>query len=176
MDKQCLVIKCGGSTLTQLPDSFFADMRQLQEQGIIPIIVHGGGPAINETLQRLNIESTFVANGDEIGFVGDVIGVNAQLILGLVGMGYIPVIAPLGIGADGEASERHKSLARMRKYNGWRRFLPSDSYDRFNEKDDLREARSEWCGSAYCWCCQRIGHDSPEYGDDAWVHYHGRTD
>lgn len=156
MSKQCLVIKCGGSTLAQLPGSFYADMRALQERGIVPVIVHGGGPAINETLQRLNIESTFVnglrktsaevlevvemvlggqinkaivrkiqssgalalglsgidgrliqavpvANRDEIGFVGEVTGVNAQLIHDLVDIGYIPVIAPLGIGADGQS-------------------------------------------------------------------------
>ncbi|MEX2416352.1 MAG: acetylglutamate kinase [Paenibacillaceae bacterium] len=156
MNKQLLVIKCGGSTLAQLPDSFYVDMSELQLRGIIPVIVHGGGPAINETLQRLNIESTFVnglrktsadvlqvvemvlggqinkaivrriqsfgatavglsgidgrliqakpaANTDEIGFVGEVIGVNSELIQGIVDMGYIPVIAPLGIGIDGQS-------------------------------------------------------------------------
>lgn len=156
MQKQSLVIKCGGSTLAQLPDSFYIDMGKLQLDGIIPVIVHGGGPAINETLQRLGIESTFVnglrktsaevlqvvemvlggqinkaivrriislgasavglsgidgqliqampvANADEIGFVGEVIGVNAELIQGMIEMGYIPVIAPLGIGEDGQS-------------------------------------------------------------------------
>jgi acetylglutamate kinase len=156
MAKQSLVIKCGGSTLAQLPDSFYVDMCKLQQRGIIPIIVHGGGPAINETLQRLNIESTFinglrqtsaevlqvvemvlggqinkaivrrilsfgatavglsgidgrliqakpVANTDEVGFVGEVVEVNAQLLQGIVDMGYIPVIAPLGIGVDGQS-------------------------------------------------------------------------
>ena len=37
----------------------------------------------------------------EVGFVGDVTDVNAELIQGIVGMGYIPVIAPIGIDADG---------------------------------------------------------------------------
>jgi acetylglutamate kinase len=156
MSKQSIVIKCGGSTLAQLPDSFFVDMCELQQKGIIPVIVHGGGPSINETLQRLNIESKFVnglrqtsaevlqvvemvlggqinkaivrrilgfgatavglsgidgrliqakpvSNTNEVGFVGEVISVNAELIQGIVDMGYIPVIAPLGIGVDGQS-------------------------------------------------------------------------
>ncbi|GFZ97724.1 acetylglutamate kinase [Paenibacillus marchantiophytorum] len=118
------------------------------------VIVHGGGPAISETLGKLGIESGFVnglrvtseavldvvemvlsgqinkeivrriqltgaaalglsgvdghlieakpvANSHEVGLVGDVTKVNAELIQGIVNMGYIPVIAPVGLGADG---------------------------------------------------------------------------
>jgi acetylglutamate kinase len=53
-------MKCGGSTLAALPDSFFADMTELQQQGRLPIIVHGGGPAISDTLTKLGIETEFV--------------------------------------------------------------------------------------------------------------------
>ena len=155
MGESSFVIKCGGSTLAQLPDSFYTDMRELQRRSVMPVIVHGGGPAINDTLTRLGIESTFVgglrktsaevldvvemvlggqinkqivglllksgakaiglsgidgrliqaksvANRDEIGFVGQVTGVNGELIDGIVQMGYIPVIAPLGIDEDGQ--------------------------------------------------------------------------
>ncbi|MZQ85755.1 acetylglutamate kinase [Paenibacillus sp. 5J-6] len=147
-------MKCGGSTLAALPASFFEDMRQLQEEGIVTVIVHGGGPAISETLGKLGIESGFVnglrvtteavldvvemvlsgqinkeivrriqltgaaalglsgvdghliearpvANSHEVGLVGDVTRVNAELIRGIVNMGYIPVIAPVGLGEDG---------------------------------------------------------------------------
>ncbi|WP_261306230.1 acetylglutamate kinase [Paenibacillus andongensis] len=147
-------MKCGGSTLTALPFSFFEDMRQLQDEGIVTVIVHGGGPAISETLGKLGIESGFVnglrvtneavldvvemvlsgqinkeivrriqltgamalglsgvdghlieakpvANSHEVGLVGEVTKVNAELIQGVVNMGYIPVIAPVGLGADG---------------------------------------------------------------------------
>lgn len=55
-----LVIKCGGSTLAQLPDAFFADLIGLRDGGTVPVIVHGGGPAINGMLDKLGIESTFV--------------------------------------------------------------------------------------------------------------------
>src|SRR5690554_5874321 len=60
MSSKHFVIKCGGSTLAALPDSFFIDMKQLQEQGQTPVIVHGGGPAISEILSKLQIETEFV--------------------------------------------------------------------------------------------------------------------
>jgi len=148
------VMKCGGSTLAELPNSFFADLVKLQKEGANPVIVHGGGPAISENLGKLGIESRFVdglryttnevldvvemvlagsinklivrriaqnggkaiglsgadgsllqakpvANSKEVGFVGEVTDVNADLIRGVLDLGYIPVIAPVGIGADG---------------------------------------------------------------------------
>ena len=54
------VMKCGGSTLAALPASFFEDLRDLQAEGVKAVIVHGGGPAISETLSKLGIESEFV--------------------------------------------------------------------------------------------------------------------
>lgn len=152
--KRTFVMKCGGSTLAALPASFYTDMKKLQEEGIVTVIVHGGGPAISETLTKLGIETEFVnglrktneavldvvemvlsgqinkeivrkiqlsgakamglsgvdghliearpvANAAEVGLVGDVTKVNAALIEGIVAMGYIPVIAPVGLGADG---------------------------------------------------------------------------
>ena len=153
--EQRFVMKCGGSTLAALPASFFDDLRGLQERNVKPVIVHGGGPAISETLAKLGIESEFVnglrktseevldvvemvlagrinkeivrkiqqsgaksiglsgvdgkliiakpvANAAEIGFVGDVTDVNAEVIEGIMGMGYIPVIAPIGIDEQGQ--------------------------------------------------------------------------
>lgn len=150
----CFVMKCGGSTLAALPDGFFVDLKQLQDEGMIPVIVHGGGPAISATLEKLGIASEFVgglrktseevldvvemvlsgrinkeivrriqlsgaravglsgvdghlmharpvANAHEIGLVGDIVSVNAELIGQLVELGYMPVIAPIGLGEDG---------------------------------------------------------------------------
>lgn len=48
------------------------------------------------------IQAAPVANADEIGFVGDVAGVNAELIQGVVELGYMPVIAPIGIDDHGQ--------------------------------------------------------------------------
>lgn len=149
------VMKCGGSTLAELPDSFFEDLVKLQENGVKPIIVHGGGPAISDNLSKLGIETKFVnglrytsedvldvvemvlagsinkgivrrigqsggkalglsgidgqlitaqpvAASAEVGLVGDVTEVNAALIEGVVKLGFMPIIAPLGVDADGQ--------------------------------------------------------------------------
>lgn len=154
MSKPCFVIKCGGSTLAALPDSFFADMGKLQAEGTVPVIVHGGGPAISGTLDKLGIESEFVnglrktseavldvvemvlagqinkeivrriqksgakalglsgvdghlilakpvINTEEVGLVGEVVSVQAELVHGIADLGFIPVIAPIGLGEDG---------------------------------------------------------------------------
>jgi acetylglutamate kinase len=157
MSNNCFVMKCGGSTLAALPDAFFLDLKKLQDEGTIPVIVHGGGPAISDTLGKLGIETEFVnglrktneavldvvemvlsgqinkeivrkiqksgakalglsgvdghliqarpvANAHEVGLVGDVTHVNAEIIQGIVRMGYMPVVAPVGIG---EGAQRY---------------------------------------------------------------------
>jgi len=57
-----MVIKCGGSMLEQLPESFYNKLATLQAEGRSIVIVHGGGPAINQMLEQLKIEPTF-SNG-----------------------------------------------------------------------------------------------------------------
>jgi len=149
------VMKCGGSTLAALPDSFFEDLRELQVSGIQPVIVHGGGPAISDNLAKLGIDSRFVdglrvtteevldvvemtlagsinkaivrriqgsggqalglsgedgslilarpvANHAEVGLVGEVTGVKAEIVTGILALGYIPVIAPIGVDEKGQ--------------------------------------------------------------------------
>lgn len=149
------VMKCGGSTLAALPASFFEDLRDLQAEGIAPVIVHGGGPAISDNLAKLGIETEFVnglrktteavldvvemvlagsinkqivrliqgtgakaiglsgvdggliqakpvKNSAEVGHVGDVTQVEASIIEGIVHLGYMPVIAPVGVDASGQ--------------------------------------------------------------------------
>ncbi|GIP51640.1 MULTISPECIES: acetylglutamate kinase [Paenibacillus] len=153
--KRTFVMKCGGSTLEELPDSFYKDLAELQENGTQPVIVHGGGPAISDNLSKLGIDTHFVnglrytseevldvvemvlagsinkkivrrigqsagkavglsgvdgaliqakpvTNSAEVGLVGEVTGVNAALIEGVVKLGFMPVIAPVGIDADGQ--------------------------------------------------------------------------
>ncbi|OUM88795.1 MAG: acetylglutamate kinase [Bacillus thermozeamaize] len=148
-----LVIKCGGSTLEQLPASFYEELVRLPELGYQPVVVHGGGPVINQLLKRLNVESRFedglrvtdaatlevvemalagltnkalvsrilqsggkavgisgVDGGliaaeiadERLGFVGQVSKVRVELLHLLVGQGYIPVIASLGVSATGQ--------------------------------------------------------------------------
>ncbi|MED1789636.1 acetylglutamate kinase [Brevibacillus laterosporus] len=59
---EVMVIKCGGSMLEQLPESFYNKLATLQAEGRSIVIVHGGGPAINQMLEQLMIEPTF-SNG-----------------------------------------------------------------------------------------------------------------
>ncbi len=56
------VIKYGGSALINedIKSTIIQDIALLKCVGIKPVIVHGGGPDINNMLTRLNIESKFV--------------------------------------------------------------------------------------------------------------------
>ena len=56
-----LVIKLGGSMLEGLDDSFFTKFKQLQDAGNDIVIVHGGGPAINQQLAKNGVTSTVVS-------------------------------------------------------------------------------------------------------------------
>lgn len=56
----CIVIKCGGSSIDELSAQFFHNIKALKKVGIQPIIVHGGGPAIKEMLNKLKIEFEFI--------------------------------------------------------------------------------------------------------------------
>ncbi|WP_209437931.1 acetylglutamate kinase [Mesobacillus selenatarsenatis] len=56
---ETVVIKCGGSVLEDLNDNFFNSLKELIEDGLYPVIVHGGGPAINSMLELLEIETKF---------------------------------------------------------------------------------------------------------------------
>ena len=61
-DQKTIVVKYGGSAMTDpaLRASFARDVVLLKYIGLRPVIVHGGGPQIGRTLERLGVESTFV--------------------------------------------------------------------------------------------------------------------
>jgi len=163
-----IVIKYGGHAMADeaLKRSFALDIILLKYIGINPVIVHGGGPQINETLKRYGIVSEFVrgmrvtdaatmgvvemvltgqVNREvvgylnqhggkavglsgkdgglllcrkhiqevsredgtlekvDIGFVGEIVRVDPTIIETLERERFIPVIAPIGVGADGES-------------------------------------------------------------------------
>ena len=56
------VIKYGGSAMAdeELKASFAQDMVLLKYVGINPVVVHGGGPQINEVLQKMGTPTQFV--------------------------------------------------------------------------------------------------------------------
>lgn len=154
-DSAIVVIKFGGHAMGSdaAMDSFARDIVLMQQVGVNPVIVHGGGPMINDMLSRLDIQSEFV-NGKrvtdaatvevvemvlsgrvnkrivqainrqggravglsgkdanlmicepakpELGFVGDPVEVDANLLRQLFDAEIVPVIAPIGAGRDGE--------------------------------------------------------------------------
>ena len=57
-----VVIKLGGHAMSsdEAMDVFARDVVLMRQVGVNPVVVHGGGPMINEMLARLDIETTFV--------------------------------------------------------------------------------------------------------------------
>lgn len=155
--EKTIVIKYGGAAMADesLRESFAVDVVLLKYIGLRPVIVHGGGPQIGRTLERLGLQSEFVdglrvtdddtmevvemvlggrvnqsivdlvhraggrslgltgkdgrmlqverkrPGGRDLGRVGQVVHVDSDAIVAATRQGFIPVIAPLGIDADG---------------------------------------------------------------------------
>ena len=57
-----IVIKYGGNAMvdTQLKSSFARDVVLMKSVGMNPIVVHGGGPQIGQTLEKIGKQSEFV--------------------------------------------------------------------------------------------------------------------
>lgn len=78
LDKPIFVIKLGGSMIEELSDSFIASLNELRTYHDL-VFVHGGGPHMNNMLEKLNIQSEFV-NGQR-KTTKDVLEV-AEMVLG----------------------------------------------------------------------------------------------
>ncbi|WP_159993994.1 acetylglutamate kinase [Roseomonas sp. 18066] len=167
-DDQIIVVKYGGHAMGEEAAAarFGRDMALLEQMGVNPVVVHGGGPQINAMLKRLNVQSTFV-NGLrvtdaavvdvvemvlsgtvnkqvadcitragaisvgisgkdgglirarkltrtyrdpdsniervlDLGFVGEPEHVDPQVLELLIAADIVPVVAPVGVGADGQ--------------------------------------------------------------------------
>ncbi len=159
-----IVIKYGGNAMTdpKLQESFARDVVLLKLVGMNPVVVHGGGPQINDMLQRVGKQGEFVqgmrvtdeetmdvvemvlgkVNKDivnlinrhggkavgltgqdssfiradkmllesrdepgkmlDIGLVGEISLIDPSIITFLDSGDFIPVIAPIAVGSDGE--------------------------------------------------------------------------
>ncbi len=106
-----IVIKYGGSAMSQesLKQAVFRDIALLSSVGAKPIIIHGGGPEINQWLNKLDINSEFLdglritdsATMDVVEMV--LIGrVNKQIVNGINKLG-APSVGLCGI--DGNLIE-----------------------------------------------------------------------
>src|SRR6185436_5063714 len=61
-DRKVVVIKIGGSTMTdqKILPSVVRDVVFLEQVGVWPILVHGGGPAITAAMEKAGLKPTFV--------------------------------------------------------------------------------------------------------------------
>ena len=167
-DDKIVVVKYGGHAMgeEEAANRFGRDIALLEQVGINPVVVHGGGPQINAMLKRLNVQSTFVqglrVTDDEmvevvemvlagtvnkqvanaitragalavgicgkdgnlirarkvlrtvkdpgsnieqvldLGLVGEPEHVDTRVLKLLIGADIVPVVAPVGVGADGQ--------------------------------------------------------------------------
>jgi len=110
-----LVIKYGGAAMDKadLSDRFAQDVVMLKACGIDPVIVHGGGPMINQLLSRLGVKSEFI-QGHRV--TGDEEMAAVEMVLGGdVNKRIVAQIARKGGKAVG-ISGRDGSLARATRY------------------------------------------------------------
>ena len=91
-----VVVKYGGAAMAhqELRDAVFRDLALLACVGVQPVVVHGGGPEINQWLSRMGIEPTFidglrVTDADTMDVVEMVLvgRVNKQIVNGLNRLG-----------------------------------------------------------------------------------------
>ena len=167
-DDQTVVVKYGGHAMGEEETAlrFGRDIALLEQVGVNPVVVHGGGPQINAMLKRLDVKSTFVQglrvtdaqmldvvemvlagpvnkqvaeaitragalavgiSGKDgglvrarkltrmvrdpsshieqvldLGFVGEPESVDTRVLKLLMGADIVPVVAPVGVGADGQ--------------------------------------------------------------------------
>jgi acetylglutamate kinase len=109
------VIKYGGAAMVKesLKKSFCDDIRLLRAVGLRPIVVHGGGPEITRTLEKLGGKAEFVdgqrvTNASDVKVVEMVLtgSINTELVTLLNGNG-----AALAVGVSGKDG----GLIRARK-------------------------------------------------------------
>jgi acetylglutamate kinase len=83
------VVKYGGHAMVddELKESFARDVCLLRYVGIHVVVVHGGGPQINQTLDRMGIKSSFAAgmrvtDDETMGVVEMVLGgsINSEIV------------------------------------------------------------------------------------------------
>lgn len=149
-----VVVKVGGNAIEQRKEETLLDIVLLRYVGMLPVLVHGGGPEISAMSERLGLKSEFrnglrvtddqtmevvkmvltgkvnpdlVArlnrlggqavgmSGEDgpsiiageldpaLGFVGKVTQINPEPITALIDRGYVPIIASIGLGYDGNS-------------------------------------------------------------------------
>jgi acetylglutamate kinase len=115
------VIKYGGAAMVDpaLKRAFAQDVVLLRAAGLLPVVVHGGGPEINRTLERLGQKSEFVDGQRVTG--PDEMQVVEMVLTGRVNSEIVGLIQMLGgsamglSGKDGRLLQARKQAPRPGK-------------------------------------------------------------
>lgn len=116
-----VVVKYGGNAMVDdsLKAAFAADMVFLRTVGAKPVVVHGGGPQINEMLGKLGIEGEF--KGGFRVTTPEVMDVVRMVLFGQVGRGLVNLInshGPYAVGTSGEDAGLLKARKRFVDVDG----------------------------------------------------------
>lgn len=121
LNGKIVVIKYGGNAMVdeQLKAAFAADMVLLRTVGIKPVIVHGGGPQINDMLSRLGIDGEF--KGGFRVTTPEVMDIVRMVLFGQVGRDLVGLInshGPYAVGTSGEDAGLFRAEKRLVKVEG----------------------------------------------------------
>jgi acetylglutamate kinase len=111
-----VVIKYGGSAMVdeKLKAGFARDIALFKLVGMNPIVVHGGGPQIGKTLERMGIKSNFI-DGHRVSD-GETIDIVEMVLVGKVNKEIVTLISSEGgsavglSGKDGRLIEAEKMV------------------------------------------------------------------
>jgi acetylglutamate kinase len=116
-----VVIKYGGHAMTDpaLRRAFAEDVVFCRYAGILPVVVHGGGPQISEHLDRLGVESRFAA-GLRVT-TPETMQVVRMVLVGQVGrelVGELNAHGPFAVGLSGEDAQLFTAVRRSAAVEG----------------------------------------------------------
>ena len=113
---QTIVIKYGGSAMVDKTarKQFIKDVVLMKYIGINPVIVHGGGPEINEMLQKIGKESKFIA-GNRVTD-GETVEIVEMVLSGKVNKGIVADINKYGGKAVGISGKDDNMTLVRQKY------------------------------------------------------------
>lgn len=120
-----VVVKFGGNAMVDgsLQEMFARDVVELWHAGLLPVVVHGGGPQISAMLDRLGLEVRFeaglrVTTAETLDVVRMVLTGRVQREL----VGAINAHGPFAVGLSGEDAHTMTAVRRTARVNG----LPVD--------------------------------------------------
>ena len=116
-----VVVKYGGNAMVdeELKRAFAADMVFLRTVGAKPVVVHGGGPQINEMLSKIGLEGEF--KGGFRVTSPEIMDVVRMVLFGQVGRDLVNLInshGPYAVGTSGEDAGLFTATKRMVNVDG----------------------------------------------------------